>query len=329
MIIREIGASLRALFTRLPAKTTTIAGTESVYLDDAGASVKAALSDAIRYGGGNSARIATIGNANVHQNSTGAMWLEVAGQTAGNARGAGAFDWQAVRTNAANVASGANAIALGKDARASGAYAFAVGNLCSATANSSLAGGESSTASGVQAFAYGNACSAVARESTAINLGAYTHLRGQFAVGATTTPGAIQANILPTFTVTTDATPTPLNINNTASARLTIEATRSVAFIGIVQAMALDSGTTYKVKAWKIEGVIMRDTSTASTTRIVGTPTITVIAQDTDGTATPSTWSSASITADTTNGALAVNVTGQAGQTIRWQASLFYSQVGF
>jgi hypothetical protein len=108
---------------------------------------------------------------------------------------------------------------------------------------------------------------------------------------------------------------------------MVIPATRSVAFIGIVQAMCNVSSSSNFIKAWEIRGVITRDGS--NNTRIVGTPTITVLAQDADGTPTPSTWAIASITADDTNESLAINVTGQAGTVIRWQSTILYSQVGF
>ena len=142
--------------------------------------------------------------------------------------------------------------------------------------------------------------------------------------------GPNQGNLQTFFHITTDAASTVLSIDNAAASRMVISATRSCAFIGIVQAMCNVSSSSNFIKAWRIEGVITRDGSNnPNNTRIVGTPTITVIAQDTDGTPTPSTWAIASITADDTNEALAINVTGQTGQTIRWQASLFYSQVGF
>jgi hypothetical protein len=315
MIIREIGASLRALFTRLSAKTTTIAGTESVYLDDAGSSVKAALSDAIRYGGGNSTRITTIGNANVHQKSDGTMWLEVTGQTAGNARGAGAFDWQADRSAATQVANGANAFAIGYRNTASGPQSFCGGANSSASATAAFAYGTGAVASGVRSVAFG---------STVTSANA-----AQFGVGGATSAGqgAAQASLQTFYTATTDASSTPLNISGTATDRMVIPATRSCAFIGIVQAMVNVSSSSNFIKAWEIRGVITRDGS--NNTRIVGTPTITAFAQDADGTPTPSTWTIASITADDTNEALAINVTGQAGTTIRWQAVLIYSQVGF
>ena len=254
----------------LTAKSTTIDGTEQVHIDSSGLSQKATLANVIRYGGG-SPRNETVGNATVTRTTDGAIYLEVAGQTAGNARGAGAFDWQAIRGAATAVASGETSVS------------FAINGL----------------AGNISQFIFG---------------------RGPGA-------GQAQGNLQTFYTVTTDASSTPLNITNTAAARMTIPATRSVAFTGIVQAMCNVSSISNFIKAWEIKGVITRDGN--NTTRIVGTPIIVEFAKDADGTPTPSTWAITSITADDTNKALAINVTGQAATTIRWQATLMYSQVGF
>ena len=65
-------------------------------------------------------------------------------------------------------------------------------------------------------------------------------------------------------------------------------------------------------KYWTFTGAIKRGEAAASTA-IVGTPTNNTVAQDTAA----STWAIA-LSADTTNGSLAVTVTGQAAKTIRW-----------
>lgn len=306
-----IGSRFIDWLRSLTAKSTTIDGTEQVLIDSGGLPQRTLLTDLLRYGGGSNTKVTTIGNANIHQKSDGTMWLEVTGQTAGNARGAGAFDWQAVRSNAQNVA-GLSAVCIGTDCRASDRGVSLGGTLYGAT-DTQLIG------YGLRASNYGGA----------IGYYLYSTNPGQFAfgMGRASQDSSAQGSLQTFYTNTTDATSTPLNIYNNASACMIIPATRSCAFIGIVQAMCKVSSSSNFIKAWKIEGVITRDGN--NTTRIVGTPTITIIAQDTDGTQTPSTWAITSITADDTNESLSINVTGQADQTIRWQASLFYSQVGF
>ena len=294
--------------TGLTAKSTTIDGTEITHIGSSGLSQKALLSDVIRYGGGNSTRVTTIGNANIHQKSDGTMWLEVTGQTAGNARGAGAFDWQAVRTNAANVASGANSIAIGQNCRATGIGSMGLGTYAQGSADSAMAIGDNVFATSTYSLALGN--------------NAASANRGQisFAVSGGAGVGCAQGNLQTFYTATTDASSTPLNING-ASNRMVIPAMRACAITGLVTAMS-DATDGYKVKAWEIKCVITRDNS--NSTRIIGTPTITALGNDADAAG----WAVVSITADDTNEALAINVTGEAATNIRWQASLFYGQVG-
>ena len=214
---------------------------------------------------------------------------------------------------------------MGAYATASGTESFAIFGAASGYGSVSMGG----SASAPYSVALGLYSNAVGPGSLAFN-GGYATNKSQVALCSpygSNLLGAAQANFQGFYTITTDATLTPLNLTNTAADRMVIPATRSVAFIGIVQAMCNVSSSSNFIKVWKIEGVITRDGS--NTTRIVGTPTITEIAKDADGTPTPSTWAIASITADDTNEALAINVTGQAGTTIRWQATLMFSQVGF
>ena len=83
--------------------------------------------------------------------------------------------------------------------------------------------------------------------------------------------------------------------------------------------MCIAYGPSYKASAWSIEGVIVRDGS--NDTRIVGTPTIALIAQDTE-----MSGCAVTATADNTNEALAITVTGLAATSIRWTCSTFISQ---
>jgi hypothetical protein len=70
---------------------------------------------------------------------------------------------------------------------------------------------------------------------------------------------------------------------------------------------------------YEFKGVVDRN-GAANTTAIVGTVTKTVLAEDT------SAWD-CNVTADTTNGGLAVTVTGEAAKTIRWVATAWTSEV--
>jgi hypothetical protein len=77
-----------------------------------------------------------------------------------------------------------------------------------------------------------------------------------------------------------------------------------------------------KTMVWKWTGVIHRIASAASTA-ILGTPTLTVVADpNTSG------WSLA-FTADTTNGALAITGTGGASDSVHWLATIKFTQLTF
>jgi hypothetical protein len=70
---------------------------------------------------------------------------------------------------------------------------------------------------------------------------------------------------------------------------------------------------------YKFEGVIKKD-ATAASTALVGTPAKSILGE------TNAAWDAA-VSADTTNGSLKVQVTGEAAKTIRWVATVTISQV--
>jgi hypothetical protein len=138
-----------------------------------------------------------------------------------------------------------------------------------------------------------------------------------------TTSGSTQAALLVLAGATTDATPKiltsdPQSVGTTNQVILPNNA--AYFFRGEVVAGVTGAGNT---KGWTIEGVIKRGANAASTT-LVGTPTVTSLYAD----AGAATWSIA-VTADTTNGGLKVEVTGQAATTIRWVAQICTTEMTF
>jgi len=124
--------------------------------------------------------------------------------------------------------------------------------------------------------------------------------------------GFIQAGLLVLGKITSDATPTVLVATNSiASATNQIALPSNSAYYvkGSVIATVTGGGAT---KAWTFE-VVIKKALTNATTAIVGTSIINITAADTGA----ATWIIA-LTADTTNGALAITVTGQVANTIRW-----------
>jgi len=124
--------------------------------------------------------------------------------------------------------------------------------------------------------------------------------------------GVTQSALLLLGRETTTATATVLaSDSNTAGSNNQIILPNNSAyyFKGRIIAGVTGAGNT---AAWTFEGAIKRGAG-VGTTAIVGTVNTSLVARD----AGASTWSFTA-TADTTNGGLAITVTGQASTTIRW-----------
>jgi hypothetical protein len=135
--------------------------------------------------------------------------------------------------------------------------------------------------------------------------------------------GVSQSAMLILGRQTTDATATRLTSNTSAAAttnQVILPNNSAYTFQGTCIANVTAGGTT---SGWKFEGVIKRGANAASTV-LVAAVTPTVIAQDAGAAA----WVLA-ITADTTNGGIAVTVTGQAATTIRWVCRIETTEVTY
>jgi hypothetical protein len=111
---------------------------------------------------------------------------------------------------------------------------------------------------------------------------------------------------------TTDATATVLTSDTSAASttnQVILPNNSAYSFSGEVIAGVTAAGATAR---WTIGGAIKRGADAASTT-MVGTPTVTRTHND----GASNSWVVA-VTADTTNGGIAVTVTGAAATTIRW-----------
>lgn len=112
--------------------------------------------------------------------------------------------------------------------------------------------------------------------------------------------------------------------NNTATEmtgyggqRLTLANDTTFAFEVLIAARRGDAND--ESAGYLITGVIDRNAA-ANTTALVGTPTVTVLGEDT------AAWD-VSATADTTNGSLRISVTGETSKTIGWVGSVKLTQV--
>jgi hypothetical protein len=223
-------------------------------------------------------------------------------------------------------ATGANSIAIGKQSKstasrsvcispdsgsATGADSVAVGSNATATGQFSLANGYGAAASAANATAIGNYVTAATVGKTAIS-------GGCVAIG-----GDSQYGLFVLRRDTTDATPTTLNAGtgnpaSSATNQTILPNNSAYAFSGTIVARQQASGGTQSA-AWKIEGLIRREGTAGSTTLVAST--VTAISN------VPG-WTLA-LSADTTNGGLAVTATGAAATNIRWVATVQTSEVTY
>jgi len=135
--------------------------------------------------------------------------------------------------------------------------------------------------------------------------------------------GVSQAQLLILGRQTTDATATVLcSDNNAASGTNQVILPNNSAYYFKGSVIANVTGAANGA-AWAFEGAIMRGANAGSTV-LIGTPVIDRVASTSGATA----WTIA-LTADTSNGGLAVTVTGAASTTIRWVSSISTTEVTF
>ena len=206
---------------------------------------------------------------------------------------------------------------------ASGQYSFIGGGAGNTSSGlySSVLSGANNTASGVYANIAGGRIGTADSDYSFIGGGNRGTTRGIVGyvvfpasnIPITDTAGVTQSALLLLGRQTTDATATVLCSNSGVAANTTNQVTlpnnSAYFFKGSVIAGVTGAGNT---KAWEFRGAIKRGANAAATS-IVGSVIKDVIASD----AGASTWD-ITITADTTNGAIAVTVTGAASTTIRW-----------
>lgn len=240
------------------------------------------------------------------------------GSPAGNTRGNNAVDLQSARASAGQAATGAQSvIAGGVDNTASGTGSVVVGG------QQNVASGSYSTASGQTNAASGYASSVPGGYSAAANKhGQLAHASGAFGVA-----GDAQRSILQGRNATTDATPARLYLDGSAL-RFTIPASTTWAFHGLIACRQTGgaSGTAGDSKAWQITGALKRDGS--NNTALLGTPTITVLGADSNLGADNATGAVIAVTADDTNEALDLAVTGEASKNLRWYGWIELAELG-
>jgi hypothetical protein len=247
-------------------------------------------------------------------------------------------DWSTVVGGSGNLASGSNSFIggggyqIGNGNTASGFGASIVGGYQNTASGftTAIVGGNGNTATGNYSVAGGNnnqsngANSVIAggQYGTARGLiGYYVFPACQFPIAAVN--GVSQGAMVILGKETTNATATVLTSDGAAASgvnQVILPNNSAYYFKGSVIANVTGAANG---ASWSFEGAIMRGANAASTV-LIGTPAINRVAATAGATA----WVIA-LTADTTNGGLAVTVTGAASTTIRWVASVNTVEVTF
>jgi hypothetical protein len=133
--------------------------------------------------------------------------------------------------------------------------------------------------------------------------------------GIFTNPGDAQSGKYILRGMTSNSTSTELFLDGSSS-RIILP--NNSAFNYLAQIVAIRTDQPGYKGAWRIEGLISRE-STASTTSLIGNRSKNILTR-------PSGWD-VEVFADTTNGALTFSATGAASQTIRWVISVLTAEV--
>jgi hypothetical protein len=312
-----------------------------------------------------SATASANGDLALVSKGTGALTVQIPTNTVagGNKRGQYATDFQRSRSFASEVASGNYSAILGgtghavaglrgaavggQSNRASGENAVVIGGASSTASGqesgvfgsylsgatgflSTVVGGDSNSAEGFESIIVGGSQNSTTADYAVVIGGARGDDRGIKAIvvmPASYKPfddknGVAQTALLALGKETTNATSARLTCDGASAStnnQLILANNSAVYFKGSVIANVTGAGNT---KSWTFDGQIKRGANAASTVLTGSTVSSPY------GDAGASTWTVA-LAADTTNGGLAVTVTGQASTTIRWVCKLETTEVSF
>lgn len=224
----------------------------------------------------------------------------------------------------ANYANGQDSVSIGSSASSGGTESIAIGKSATTSGyNYGISIGSNSLCNDYYGISIGNSANSAAMYGIA--LGRYSFApSSKISMKANeqfSTSGDAQAGKFILMRQTANGTATVLTATNSAPSStniLNLPNNATYAFKGIVVAK---DDSTLDSAMWEVIALMKRG-SNASTTALVGTPTITKVFAD----AGASTWSIA-LTADTTNGGGIITVTGEASKTIRWVTNIDSAEV--
>ena len=276
--------------------------------------------------------------AGLNSGGSGAVAAGSGATSLGGSYASGTDSFAAAVTNNTNTygAKGTGAVALGRSAVAGGTDSFAFGYFAQANSSNGIAIGQqtvaASTAIGIgyqaranwlNGIAIGYFCQVTSFSSggTAIGSNAVSGVIGKYvyASGKLTNDGDAQKGLYVLRAYTNSATPKAITTDNstaTTNNQVSIGDNAAYAFNGLI--VAKRNGST-QAAGWRVEGLLMRSSGAASTTLV--NSAITVL-NNAPG------WSIA-LSADTTNGGMAITVTGAAGANIAWVATIDTAEAGY
>jgi len=172
-----------------------------------------------------------------------------------------------------------------------------------------------------------------------VGTNAYTRfITGYLAIGvgnAVNNAGQVQAGtlVLTNSTTTTGAVVLTSDLNSASSTNQVVLSNGPSGTVSVytfrVLISAHNSANTTDIAGWEIKGVISRGNG-VGTTALVGTPTVTLLGATSGAiSAGWGTLSNVAAVADTTNGALQIQVTGVASTTIRWSARVETNELAY
>jgi hypothetical protein len=246
----------------------------------------------------------------------------------GNKRGQYATDLQKFRTAATFVASGNySTIPGGQDNTASSQHSTVGGGSGNAVSGNFgvVAGGVVNTVAGLVGTIGGGSSNYVADPYATIPGGLQAVTRGYgsmaYASGRFAGNGDAQLELRVVRRTTADATATILTGDGGAPTTANVCVLGNASAFKVRAEVVARENATGAAKAWTLEALVKRG-STAATTAITGTVTATVFGAD-SGT---SAWD-ATLVANITRGSIEVQVTGEAGKSLRWVATQHTTEV--
>lgn len=321
----EATGSYNQSFGYTARATGILAATAIGYAPTASGNSSLAIGRSVTASSSNSCAIGQNSSTQGSQAVTGSGAMSLGGSYAS---GTDSFAAAVANNTSSYGATGAYSVAIGRLSKATSTETTAIGVQASVTNNRAVALGNlaiasgigsvciAATAGGYGATASGTGSVAIGERIQAAQVGKYAYGSGAFSA-----TGDAQAGHLVLRIETTGTTPTVLTTDNTAPGnndQVILPNNSAYAFTGLVVARQQASGGTASA-AWKIEGLIRREANAASTTLVAST--VTAI-DNTPG------WTLA-LSADTTNGGLAITATGAAATNIRWVATVQTSEVTY